>query len=160
MKQAILFLLIMSAFGCGYRVVSLPASPVYLHAVDNRTDRSAMGAMLDQALAARLAADQWLITSDPEPDGFSVRIQLTTAGSGTLQSGNDSRVTISRDIVQLSATITGPDGTSHHSIQFPLMNRFSESSVYHVDDREREEKELAQRMAMQVASWLRAPSTS
>lgn len=160
MKYSIGLLLVLVMTGCGYRVVPAPTASVYLFPVDNRTERVALGPLLDQELAKRLVTDRWKLAGSASPDSIVVDIHLADRGSRTLQSGSDNRATVTRDIIVLTATIRGAGQPVHRSIQLPLLYQLSETTETHVDDRNREEQELAERMALQVAAWLQDPSIS
>ena len=160
MKHAYLLLLVLTLTGCGYKVVTTPSVPVYLKSVDNQTDHAMLAPLLDNEIAGRLAAERWRLLKAPGQDCVTVSVGLTSAYRGTLQSGADNRETVGRTFIRLSVTIQGPDKTTNYSTQFPLLNRSPETSEFHVDDRLQEETELARRMALQVAAWLKAASIS
>jgi len=146
--------------GCGYKVVTTPTVPVYLKPADNRTDHAMLAPLLDDEIAGRLAAERWHLVKTPSTDCMTVAVALTSGNTSTLQSGTDNRETVGRTFIRLSVTIQGPERTTNYSTQFPLLNRSPEISEFHVDDRLREETELARRMALQVAAWLKAASIS
>ncbi len=160
MKYSIGLLLVLVITGCGYRVVPAPDTSVFLLPVDNRTARVALGPLLDQELAKRLVADRWKLAGVESPETIVIDIQLTDRKSRTLQSGSDNRATVTRDTIVLTATVRGAIQPIHRSIQLPLLYRLSETTDTQVDDRNREEQELAERMALQVAAWLQDPSIS
>lgn len=146
--------------GCGYKVVDHPELTVYLTPVDNRTRQPMMGAILDEALRQRfMEAGLKLVLTAGEAD-LTVNCRLDHQETRTVQSGSDNRVTLSRDRVRLQVRILGESRDQTSSRVFSLLRRFPVDSGYYMDDRVREERELAHRMALQVWAWLSSNSTS
>ncbi|PJB76697.1 MAG: hypothetical protein CO090_10220 [Acidobacteria bacterium CG_4_9_14_3_um_filter_49_7] len=156
-KRILVLVLLLPVFGCGYHVVKTPKVAVFVAPVDNRSNHSRMGILVERAVENQLLQHGMVLADDGNSADIRISLQLNAGGKRTVQSGADNRMTTSRETVGLKAEFLEKSGKRTMNREFLLLSRFPTESRYYYNDSGREEKELAGQMAQQVVAWLTNP---
>lgn len=156
-RRILLLILLLPVFGCGYRVVKTPELTVFVAQVDNRSDHTEMGILVERAVENELLQHGLRLADDANSADVQISLRLNAGGKRSVQSGIDNRVTTSRETIGLNAEFLEKSGKRTKNREFLLLSRFPTESRYYYNDSGREEKELAGQMAQQVVAWLTTP---
>lgn len=156
-RRILLLILLLPVFGCGYRVVKTPELTVFVAQVDNRSNYTEMGILVERAVENEVLQHGLRLADDANSADVQISLRLTAGGKRTVQSGIDNRVTTSRETIGLNAEFRKKSGKRSMSREFSLLARYPTESRYYYNDSGREEKELAGQMAQQVVAWLTTP---
>ena len=156
-RRILLFVILLPVFSCGYHVVKTPKLTVFIAPVDNQSNRTRMGILVERAMENQLLQHGMMLANSPDGADIRVLLQLTAGGKRTVQSGADNRMTTIRETIELKSEFLKKTGKWAMSREFLLLTRYPTESRYYYNDSGREEKELAGQMALQVMAWLTMP---